>query len=463
MKYPLMVPTPFDIFRAHVYRFMRRPYATAAIGGYGFIILLASMYLSMPATYKSDMDLVLPGTGASSNVSLDDIGSVVSQTATPFSGGGFNPRVNYKEMLSSRGVLKRAAKTMNMSVVEFGKPKVKLTEQTSIISVTITGKSALHAQEKAWALYHGFQEELDHLRSDEVERRDESIKNVLEQYRERMNAAQNNIVDFQQRSFLVSSEQMVEAVGMKSRLEEKRMMAEAELREMDDYINQMSISLGVSPQLASKALALHSDPEFRSYMGELDASTALLTEYSSRWGNLHPKVINERKRQELARVSLQSRGEAVAGIFTHDLFNSLSLDQNPKRAQMFADLVEANARKKGAIALLDDVERSLEKMAHELRIYSREVAELSRLEREFNMAEAVFTSAAARLEANKADVFASYPVIQMLTTPSLVLQKVNPKTAIAVGGSIAGIIFISFGLIVVWQRKFIAERLLKRS
>ena len=463
MKYPLQTMTAYGLLRSKVYRSLRHPYLIVAVTGYVFVFLLVGFYMSLPAKFKSEMDLVLPGTGASSNVSLNEVGQVVSQTTTPFSAGGFNPRVNYKEILSSRSVLERAAARVDIDVEEFGKAKIKLTEQTSIISITTTGNSPEQAKNKSWALYHALQEELDALRADEVLRRDESIKNVLQSYRVSMNDARNNIVDFQQRSFLVSKDQLQQTIGVLSRVDEKRLLMRSELKEMTDYINQMTMNLGVSPSLAGKALVLHSDPEFKGYIGELNVSTALLTEYTSRWGTQHPKVIAESKRQATAKQSLQLRSQELTGIYTQDLFNLLSLDNNPKRAQLFADLIEAFAKKEGHIGMLNELEQSSTRLSDQLKVYSREVAELDRLQREFDLAEAVFTSAAARLEANKADVFASYPVVQMLTSPSLPLLKSSPNPLIAIAAAIAGSLFLTFGLLVLWQRDNIAKLLLKKS
>lgn len=463
MNNALMIPTGWDKFRAEVYRILKWPYLTTAFMSYGFIGLLVTLYMMKTPTFKSDMDLVLPGTGASSNVSLDNVGQVVSQTSTPFGAGGFNPRVNYKEMLSSRGVLERAAVSLNIEPEKFGKPKVKLTEQTSILSITITGKSGDEAYQKAWSLYDALQAELDHLRADEVARRDISIKKVLENYRSRTNLARGNIVDFQQRALLVSKDQMDQVVSTLAAVNEKKLHTQSELTELEDYIQQMSLSLQISPTLAGKALMLQSDPEFRGFYAELQESTSMLSEYTSKWGNKHPKVVAENKRVNIAKASLFDRGKSLTGVEATNLFFTLNLENNPKRAQLFADLVEAFAKKEGQKAGLAELNRSSLHLADQLKIYSREVAELDRLQREFDMAEAVFTSAAARLEANKADVFASYPVIQMLTTPSVPVKQSSPNPLIGIAAGIIGAFFISFGLIVICQRKSILKALLKKS
>ncbi|MCO4798185.1 MAG: hypothetical protein KC484_03150 [Colwelliaceae bacterium] len=463
MTYPIVTLTKFGLFRAQIYTILKRPYLVVGLVSYLMVALLILFYLNKAPSFTSDMEMVLPGTGSSNSVSLNDIGQVVSQTNTPFAGGGFNPRVNYKEMLSSRGVRERAATRLNLSIDELGKPKIVLTEQTSIITLLISASSKELAQAKAFALYESLQEELNTLRADEVLRRDQSIKQVLDQYRERMNITRNAIVDFQQRSIVVSTEQMNQLVNTLSGVKEKQLYIKAESTHLLQYINQLSEDLGVSPKLAGQAFTLQSDVEFRAYMTELKDSIVQLTEYSSRWGINHPKVKAQQKRLNFTRISINQRSNQIFGVNSTEIFNSLNLDLNPKRSELFADLIEAYAKHKAQDSMLNDLGRSAEHLSDQLKIYSREIVELERLQREFNMAEAIFTSAAARLEASKADVFASYPVLQMLTTPSYPVTQSSPKSIIAVIAGIAGFIFITFGLFILKQRRNLIQILLKKG
>lgn len=463
MKYPIVVLTKTGLLRAQIYAVLKRPYLVVGAASYLFVAGLILLYLNSSPSYTSDMEMVLPGTGSSNSVTLDDIGQVVSQTNTPFSGGGFNPRVNYKEMLSSRGVRARAAKSLHLSLDELGKPKIVLTEQTSIISLLISAYSKELAQAKAFALYESLQEELNILRADEVLRRDQSIKQVLDQYRERMNITRNAIVDFQQRSIVVSTEQMNQLVNTLSGVKERQLYVKAEANQLQQYINQLSDDLGVSPKLAGQAFTLQSDVEFRAYITELKESITQLTEYSSRWGLNHPKVKAQQQRLNFTRISINQRSSQIFGVNSSEIFNSLNLDLNPKRSELFADLIEAYAKHKGHNSMFNDLGRSAEHLGDQLKIYSREIVELERLQREFNMAEAIFTSAAARLEASKADVFASYPVLQMLTTPSYPTKQSSPKNIIAVVAGTFGFIFITFGLVILKQRKNLIKMLLKKG
>jgi uncharacterized protein involved in exopolysaccharide biosynthesis len=237
----------------------------------------------------------------------------------------------------------------------------------------------------------------------------------------------------------------------------------AETKQLQEYIYQLSEELGVSPKLAGQAFALQSDVEFKAYITELKESITQLTEYSSRWGVNHPKVKAQQKRLNFTRIAINQRSSEMYGVNSSEIFNSLNLDLNPKRAELFADLIAAYAKQKGQDSMFADLGRSVEHLGDQLKVYSREIVELERLQREFNMAEAIFTSAAARLEASKADIFASYPVLQMLTTPSYPMKQGSPKNIIAFVVAVAGFLFITFGLLVLSQRKKLIQVLLKKN
>ncbi|AGH45672.1 GumC family protein [Paraglaciecola psychrophila] len=463
MHYPIAIPTRYQKFRAQFYRLVKWPCLAMCLCGYLFIALIVMLYLSMAPVYQSDLELVLPGTGASSSVVLDNVGQVVSQTSAPFSAGGFNPRVNYKEMLLSRGVLNLASEKTSLSAIEFGEPKIALTEQTSILVVSIKGSSAKQAETKAWALYQSLQEELSRLRSDEVSHRDKSIQRVLADYRVRLNEARANILQFQQDSSLVSQDQFTLLVSSLQTIKEKQLYLHAEVSNLIDYAFGLGKNLGVSADLAGKAFTLQSDVEFRGLLKELDISTSQLSEYQSRWGNGHPKVIAEHQRYQAARSSLLIRSNTIAGPHAASVFSSLDLEVNPMRAQMFADLIDASAKEKGITAQIADLRRSELHLQDQLKIYAREAAVLDRLQREFDLAEAVFTSAAARLEAGKADVFASYPVLQLLTKPSLPTDIHSPILKLGLAAGLVGFLFITSGVTVLCNRRRIIKVLLKRS
>ncbi len=439
------------------------PYTLMALISYLCIAIIVLIYLIKTPRYQSEMSLVLPGTGSNSSFSLDEIGHVSSSTKAAYGSSSYNPRVNYKEILKSREVLADAAGQLTPKERTFGIPKIQLIEQTSIIHVQLSALSAEQASQKAWALYDAFQRELDELRADEALRRDNSIERVLDQYRKKLQGTRKSIVRFQEQSLLVSRSQLDQLMNRMADIKSKRLYALSDLKQQEYFVRQLGRDLGVSPALAGQAFALQSDAEFRGYLKELDKSASQLSEYTSRWGREHPKVVSQRQRYEFAKAALQSRGADIVGAQQNDAIFSMDLEASPDRAALFASLVNSYAKLQGAEAEINELNLSESRLGDQLRVYSREAIELERLEREHQLAEAVFTSASAKLQANKADVFASYPVVQMLSLPSMPDRPATPIPLIAAIVAIIAAFIVTLGLIIVCQRKFLITHLLKKD
>lgn len=69
------------------------------------------------------------------------------------------------------------------------------------------------------------------------------------------------------------------------------------------------------------------------------------------------------------------------------------------------------------------------------------------------IAEAVFTSALARIDTGKSDVYASYLLIQMLTPPSKLEKPTTPNPVyVFLGAGVATSISL-FAMLILWIRK----------
>ncbi len=462
MHYPKIITTE-DRYRRARWKFRNSKYLLVALSSYAMIVLLVWLYLQRTPVYSSVMSIVLPTSGSSSNFLIKDVGQANQQTKTPFGNVSINPLANYKEILKGGEVLKSASIRTREPIPVFGKPRIEIKEQTSIIFIHLDGLSPSNAQQKSWAIYDAFQEELQRLRADETLRHDESIRSVLDQYRIRVARTRAAIIEFQSRALLVSKDQLDQLMKSISILKETVILKSSASKNNEDFVRQLSVDLGVSPSLAGQAFLLQSDAEYRGYLKELDASAAKMTEYKSKWGAKHPKLIHQTLRYNNSIRALKVRSEKLVSKTSTDALHRMDLQSSPERAELFATLVSSFAKLQGSYAELKDIELSEIRLNDRLKIYSREAAELERLEREHTLAEAVFTSAAAKLEASKANVFASYPIAQMLSVPTLPDAPKSPNTKLAIVAGILGMIFVTFGLITLWQREYLIRLLLKRS
>ena len=105
--------------------------------------------------------MILPGSGVSAKVALDRIGQTQMSASSPFSEKSLSPRVNYKEIATSRPVLMAAADAVGLDLDSFGKPRIKLIDQTSIIRFKNTAKTPEGAQKRSWALFKALRARLD--------------------------------------------------------------------------------------------------------------------------------------------------------------------------------------------------------------------------------------------------------------------------------------------------------------
>jgi uncharacterized protein involved in exopolysaccharide biosynthesis len=107
-----------------------------------------------------------------------------------------------------------------------------------------------------------------------------------------------------------------------------------------------------------------------------------------------------------------------------------------------------DARRAGVAAQFAAMDARLMLETARLQSLAPAAARLEDMKRDFAIAEAVFASAIARTQSSKADVYASYPLVQVLEDPSLPDQPSSPKLklAIAAGGAATFMLLVGLGL-----------------
>ncbi|HEY8578299.1 MAG TPA: hypothetical protein VIL72_00330, partial [Beijerinckiaceae bacterium] len=91
---------------------------------------------------------------------------------------------------------------------------------------------------------------------------------------------------------------------------------------------------------------------------------------------------------------------------------------------------------------------------------SEAAATLEDLQKKQLVAEAVYSSAAARLDTNRADVYASYPLLQVLAEPNLPERPSSPRWLFAIIGIIGGTGLATLAWVMAWlYQLFVLKRL----
>ena len=161
-------------------------------------------------------------------------------------------------------------------------------------------------------------------------------------------------------------------------------------------------------------------------------------------------MLKEVARRGAAQEALVDRGRELLGRPV-DLAMLAQLDISTTegttgREQLFQNTVLAQVDKQGLSAQVTALDQQIAQLENRLRSLAQNGATLESLQRDVSVAEAVFSATLARLDLNQADLFGSYPQIQVVTDPSLPSGNQPLKAMIALVGALFSSFLITTGL-----------------
>lgn len=408
-----------------------------------------------PLKYASHMSLILPGSGASASVNLAEIGQASSYSNSAFSSNSVSPTETYKRLLAADRVLRDAADRLGTDKAGFGEPRVRLVDQTAFIHVEMVGPSAEDARARNGALLAAFFDEIDRLRGDEQDSRQTGGLAAIEEYQGSVAATRDDIARLQAESGLHSSEQYRRQLDELDDLRAQHEILSAEHRNKLAAVEQLEAQLGTDAAQAAIILRLNGDADYLALLETMSEASTELASARARYGRQHPEVVKAATAYEAASSEAQVRAQALTGG-TGQLERAI----DGGRATLLTELVRQEAERTGLAAQVAGLTAHIEAEAARLEALAPLAARLEDLQRDFSVAEAVFASAIARTQSSKTDIYASYPLVQVLEDPSLPDGPSSPKRKLAVVAGVAATVLLLFSLSLAWIRLALIRRLL---
>ncbi|MBF2020950.1 MAG: hypothetical protein IGR93_12800 [Hydrococcus sp. C42_A2020_068] len=438
------------------WRFLK--YAIVGIFANAGLWAIAIVYLkNTPPTYTSEATLNVAGNGPGVSVNLPEIGQAYTSSASAFGSSSSDPRENYKIIASSATVIKAAAQSLNIPQEAFGEPRIKLINNTTLLSIAINGKDPEKTQQKLQALYRALNEKLNSLRQTERTERDRSNQQALSDAQKKLTEAQRRLSEYKAESGLNSSSQIKELISNIELLRKQRSETYAQQQQLGSRLKQLSVNLQLSPQEAADALVLQTDQQFQKSFSEYTTATTTLKALLSDRGPNYPDVVAARQQQEAALAILLERGKALLGKPVEQLtLERLNLDNSNgsggQRAQLFQQLVTLESDYQGLTAQVRTLTQQVQKLETQLQALSQKETVLDALLRQLQIAEAVFASTLAKVDLGKGDPFGSFPLIQMVEEPSLPEEPTAPKPKLVLAGAVLGSFLVTTSLTLIWWR-----------
>ncbi|MBE8991534.1 GumC family protein [Nostoc sp. LEGE 12450] len=421
---------------------------------------LAFLYLKVtPPTYTSSSAINLPGAASNANVNLPGIGQASYENSSPYSlSSSQDPRENYKFIAVSEPVLKASATRLNMSLGEFGSPRLKVLDNTTLMTVEFMGTSPEEAQQKSLAFYQAFETRLNQLRTEEAARRDAGFQVPLDSSQKKLQRAQKNLSAYKANSGLNSEEQIKDLASNIEQLRRQRVEILAQQQQASTRLRQLSENLKLSAGQATDAFVLQTDQIFQQNLKNFSQANANLAVLESKFLPNHPTVVANKAERDSTQSALLARSQSLLGrpvslenLAQLNLSNTSS--GTASREALFQQLIVVQVDQKGLTAQAKSIDQQMVQLENRLKKLAQQESNLDALKRDMQVAEAVFSSTLTRLDIGKSNGFGSYPLIQVIAKPSLPNSPVAPKKAYVYLGATAGSIFSTTGIVLLWLRE----------
>ncbi|GEO00687.1 hypothetical protein NSE01_25190 [Novosphingobium sediminis] len=430
----------------------------------GSIWILTALYLIVvPRSYTSQFSLILPGSGVGSSINVESIGQAQGTSNSAFASPTLSPTENYKQLLTADVTLRAAARLAHESEDAFPVPTIKLVDQTNLISISISANSAAAAHRRAMALQEAFVEELTALRADEAKKREDSDRARLSELSDKVKTAQRKLIEFQASHGLATLEQFNSRIASVDTLRDKERDLRVQMRIQGGTASRLSGTLGANPGGANVIMRLKGDPVFAELAQRYAAASADAQLKAGTLGPQHSARAQADAESAQLRLALVRRGQELTGLSEQALLRQTDLQVGDGRSNLMQAMSASDAQAAGTRSALAELHGDLARARADAPQWILQAQQLADLQRDQRVTEAVFSSALARLDTNKQDPFASYPLVQVLAAPSLPKAPSSPSVIIALAGALAAtfMTLLAFGLL--WLRQPILRRMLQSA
>lgn len=438
---------------------------------YGVLLVMGFTVIWIPAltyvlksedVYKSKWSIIIPGSGLGSSLNIDSIGQTTTSVASPYASSSVDPKVNYKAIILSSTVLGAAAKSVDMTTKDYGKPLVKLIDQTAIMQIIIEDNTADRSHNKSIALFRSMEIELDRLRKNERSMIEFSNTGQLDIFKEQVEESQRRLLDYQTSSLIASSNKLELSLSSIDRLNNRRSELELEIASKTARKEAIKQFTGLTDEESTHVVKMQQD----IVLQELQESYSILySEYldrSSTLGARNPKVASIASKLKALTNAVGIRSALILGDVDKEFVKKYSSVQSSGNGNFYLDQITLNAELAADENELLTLKTLSEDLETGLKYTTRSTAMLDELTRAYKVAETIYLSTLAKQDLGKSDVFASYPMIQLLVPPRKPFEPEKLHRIFAIVGALMGSSFILLALVILWKREALLRKLSKK-
>lgn len=429
-----------------------------ALLGFNTVVLLLTLgaIATTPKTWKATAQLILPATnGGSLNADLGTLGSY--RTSDPSFSNQVNPLKIQQAILTSDALLEKAW-TSDPENNQQPKPRnyekffsVTSLEQTSVMTLSVTGSSPEVAKRRTTALLKAYSQRLDDLREANNRAKEGFSQKQLDKARQKLTEAQTALAQFKQESGLVNSEEqtkgLVEAVNT---LSTSQAQAEAQAQASRGRAKILETRLRLSPDEAVQSLGLDQNEDYKSLRSKLTEAESNLGKVRSIFTDRTPQVQKALSDREALRSQLQKYVNRSVGSIKADTTVTSGAEG---RGNLIQQLVTAEAEANGQQQQAEQLQKQIDQRRASLTAIPAVQAKLIPLQRQADVAEGVYKGLIAQVQQSNIDAFSAYPNIQELNPPVVDSNPASPKLSVMAINALLASLVGSIALVLLLETR----------
>jgi uncharacterized protein involved in exopolysaccharide biosynthesis len=208
-------------------------------------------------------------------------------------------------------------------------------------------------------------------------------------------------------------------------------------------------------------MVLRADPQFQALLDQSAKQDAELAGLTATRGEANPHLVDLQAEKGATIAKLAARGMELSGLKRAEVLKLRDLSVHDERAHLFERLVSSAADADALSGMQTELERQIDGEKARIVTLAPDISRLDNAKHDVQVAEAVFSSALARLDTNKADFFVSYPLAQILEWPTLPHHASRMTMAMALGGAMLGTLFLLMATALARLRVGLLRKVLK--
>ena len=156
-------------------------------------------------------------------------------------------------------------------------------------------------------------------------------------------------------------------------------------------------------------------------------------------------------------------GYSVSEAQLNSLLTSAPVAENGERQNLYTSLISDKSILQGTKKSAQVVDNEINKLRSHLTSATVNQPILERLEREVRFNELIYTSVLGKVSLSGTDVYVNYPLLQILSRPTMPEEPSSPNVKIVLAGALVSSLLAISALGLIWLRSNFSDKYFKKE